>query len=70
MRIRNILGMAALVLGIMAASIVPAIAGLREPASPAGASLQEPIVLIDTGIIVSEDGQSAMSAYSVTLGDN
>ena len=70
MRIRNILGMAALVLSIMAASIVPAIAGLRDPASPVGVSQQEPTVLIDTGIITSDDGRTAMSAFAVTLGDN
>ena len=70
MRIRNILGMAALVLSIMAASIVPAIAGLGDPAPPVGVSQQEPIVLIDTGIITSEDGRTAMSAFAVTLGDN
>ncbi len=70
MTVRSILGIAALAVAIFAASIVPAIAGLGEPASPAGASTPEPIVLIDTGVTVSEDGQSAISAYSVTLGDN
>jgi len=70
MNIRYILGTAAMAVAILAASIVPALAGLGQTAPVVDDSTPEPIVLIDTGVVVSEDGQSAISAYSVSLGDN
>jgi hypothetical protein len=70
MTIRYILGTAAMAVAILAASIVPALAGLGQTAPAVGDSTPGPIVLIDTGVVVSEDGQSAISAYSVSLGDN
>lgn len=63
MTIRTILGLAALMLAIIAVTAVPALAGLDAD----GSATPEPTVLIDTGVSVG-DGVG-ISAYSVTLGD-
>lgn len=64
MTIRTILGLAALMLAIIAVTAVPALAGLDADGST---TTPEPTVLIDTGVSVG-DGVG-ISAYSVTLGD-
>lgn len=63
MTIRTILGLAALMLTLLAMTAVPALAGL-DTDDPGTA---QPTVLIDTGVSVA-DGVG-ISALRVTLGD-
>ncbi len=73
MTIRNIIGMAALVLTLMAVTIVPAIAGhagRATSATPALIPTTQTTIIVDTGIIESEDGRVAISALALSaVGD-
>ncbi|MBT8203077.1 MAG: hypothetical protein HKN74_08780 [Acidimicrobiia bacterium] len=62
MNIRTLLGLTALLIGVLTATAMPSLAGLAlADARP------DPVVLIDTGVVVDESRNVAVSAYSVSL---
>lgn len=62
MNIRTLLGLTALLIGVLTATAMPALAGW---ALADGAP--DPVVVIDTGVVVDESRTVALSAYSVSL---